>query len=48
MTHIVNKISVITQQMGHEIPIAAGVLGLIPGLVLVLLQGLNTEVDDIR
>jgi uncharacterized membrane protein (Fun14 family) len=39
MTHVVNKISIITQQMGHEIPIAVGVLGFVPGLVLGLYKG---------
>jgi uncharacterized membrane protein (Fun14 family) len=39
VTHVLNKISVITQHMGHEIPIAVGVLGFVPGLVLGLYKG---------
>jgi uncharacterized membrane protein (Fun14 family) len=39
MTHMVNKISVITQHMGHEIPIAVAVLGFAPGLDLGLYKG---------
>lgn len=39
MTHVVNKISVITQHMGHEVPIDVGVRGFVPGLVLGLNKG---------
>jgi hypothetical protein len=45
MTHSVNKISVITQHMGHEIPIAVGVLGFVPGLVLGLYKGWIWSID---
>src|SRR5215469_10180275 len=34
MTHAAHKVYVITQQMGHEIPIGFGVLGFMPGLAL--------------
>ena len=39
MKYAVNKISVITQHMGGDIPIAVGVLGFVPGLVLGLYKG---------
>ena len=39
MTHAVNKVSIITQQIGHDVPIAVGVLGFVPGLVLGLYKG---------
>ena len=39
MTHAAHKVYVVTQQMGHEIPIGLGVLGFMPGLAAGLLKG---------
>ena len=39
VSHAANKIAVVTQSMGHEIPIGLGVLGFIPGLALGMLKG---------
>ena len=39
MSHAANKIAVVTQSMGHEIPIGLGILGFVPGLALGLLRG---------
>ena len=39
MTHLANKIAIVTQHMNHEIPIGVGVLGFMPGLVLGLYKG---------
>lgn len=39
MTSAVNNISHITQHLGHEIPIGAGLIGFVPGLVLGIAKG---------
>ena len=39
VSHAAHKVAAITQQMGHEIPIGAGVIGFVPGLVVGLLKG---------
>ena len=39
MTSAIHKLSVVTQNMGHEIPIGLGVIGFMPGLALGILKG---------
>ena len=39
VSHAANKIAVVTQSMGHEIPIGLGIMGFIPGLALGMLKG---------
>jgi hypothetical protein len=39
MSHIAHKAYVVTQQIGHEIPIGLGVVGFMPGLAIGLLRG---------
>jgi uncharacterized membrane protein (Fun14 family) len=39
MTHTINKITTVTQNMGHEIPIGIGLLGFAPGVLLGFYKG---------
>jgi uncharacterized membrane protein (Fun14 family) len=39
MTHAANKITTVTQNMGHEIPIGLGLVGFVPGLALGFVRG---------
>lgn len=39
MTHAVNKITAVTQNMGHSIPIGLGLVGFVPGTILGFYKG---------
>lgn len=39
MTHAAHKAYVVTQQMGHEIPIGLGVVGFLPGMFVGFMKG---------
>ena len=39
MTQTGHKIYVVTQHMGHEIPIGLGIIGFIPGIILGFVKG---------
>src|SRR5215467_300951 len=39
MEHAAHKVYVVTQQMGHSIPIGAGLMGFVPGVCLGFLKG---------
>lgn len=39
MTHAAHKAYVVTQQMGHQIPIGLGLIGFLPGLAIGFTRG---------
>lgn len=39
MSHTAHKAYIITQQMGHEIPLGLGVVGFLPGLFVGFMKG---------